>query len=123
MLETNSGSFISLESENGQFTRLYMSYAICVEGFRTACRPLIFLDDIFLKDCYKSTLLAATAYDRDNGLFPLAFCVCDIENENNWDLFIRGLRQMLYEVPDPYASPHQLVFTSDANKGLATTLE
>ena len=69
------------------------------------------------------TLLEATAYNGDNGLFSLAFCVYDIENDNNWNWIIRGLRQMLYEVPDPYAPPHHLVFISDTDKGLTTTLE
>jgi len=42
-----------------------------------------FLDGTFFKDRYKSILLTTTAYDVDNGLFPLAFCMCDIENEEN----------------------------------------
>ena len=29
---------------------------------------------------------------------------------------------MLYEVPEPHASPHQLVFMSDADKGLGSPL-
>ena len=64
MLETNPGSFISLESENDQFTRLYVAYAACLEGFCTACRHLIFFDGNFLKDRYKGTFLAAIAYDE-----------------------------------------------------------
>jgi len=49
--------------------------------------------------------------------------VCDIENEDNWNRFIIGLRKMLYEVPEPYAPPHQLVFMSDADKELGSTIE
>jgi len=30
---------------------------------------------------------------------------------------------MLYEVPEPYAPPHQLLFMSDADKGLEGTIE
>ena len=100
-----------------------VAYATCVEGFRATCKPLILLDGTFLKDHYKGTLLVATTYDWGNGLFLLAFCVCDIENENNWDQFIRVLRQMLYEVPNSYAPPYQLLFKSDADKGLTNTRE
>jgi len=81
------------------------------------------LDGTFFKDRYKDKLLATIAYDSDNGLFPLAFCVCDIENEDNWNWFISGLRKMLYKVPKPYTPPHQLEFMSDANKGLGSTIE
>ena len=42
VLETNLGNFIALEKENGQFARLYIAYAACVEGNLTGCRPLIF---------------------------------------------------------------------------------
>ena len=30
---------------------------------------------------------------------------------------------MLYEVPEPYSPPHQLVFISGANKRLGSTIE
>jgi len=79
----NPGIFISLEIENDWFTWLYIAYGACVVGYLAGCIPLVFLDGTFLKDRYKGTLLAATAYDGDNGLFSLAFCVCDIENKNN----------------------------------------
>ena len=74
--------------------KAHVAYAACIEDFRAACRPLKFLHGTFLKDHYKGTFFVATAYDRDNGLFPLAFCMCDIENENNWDWFIGSLWQM-----------------------------
>lgn len=48
VLETNHGSFISIDVVNGQFKRLYVSYGAWVEGFRAAYRPLLFLDGIFL---------------------------------------------------------------------------
>jgi len=82
-----------------------------------------FLDSTFFKDQYKGTLFAATACDGDNGLFALAYCVCDIENKDNWNWFISGLRKMLYEVPELYAPLHQLVFITDADKGLGSTIE
>jgi len=81
----NPGCFISINVVDGRFIRLFVFYGTCVEGFRTACKPLIFLDGIFLKDRYKDI---ATAYDDNNKLFSLAFCVCDIEDERNWNWFL-----------------------------------
>ena len=63
----------------------------------------------------------ATTYNSNNGLFLLAFYVC--ENEDNWNCFIRGLQKMLSEVPEPYAPPHQLLFMYDADNGLGSTIE
>ena len=83
VLKTNHGSFISIDFGDGWFKRLYVSYGTCIEGFRAACRPLILLDGTFLKDLYKSTFFAATVYNGNNELFPLVFCVCDIEDEGN----------------------------------------
>ena len=81
-----------------------------------------FLDSTFFKDQYKGTLFAATACDGDNGLFALAYCVCDIENKDNWNWFISGLRKMLYEVPELYAPLHQLVFMTVLTRGLEVPL-
>ena len=118
MLETNTTSFICMDSIDGWFKRPYVSYGACVQIFRVACRPLIFLDGTFLNDRYKGTLLVATAYGANNRLFPLAFCVYDTENEGNWDWFLRRLRHMLYEeVAQPYSPSHQLVFISNSKRG------
>ena len=106
----------------GQFTRLYIAYAACIEGYLAGYRPLIFFADTFLKDRSKGTLFTATTYGGDNRLFLLAFCMYDIANEDNWNWFISELRKMLYEVPEPYALPHQLVFMSDTDKGLGSTI-
>jgi len=97
VLETNPSSFISINVANGWFKRLFVSYGAWIEGFRATYRPLMSLHGIFLKDRYKYTLLATTIYDNDNRLFPLDFCVCDIEDEGNWDWFLQRLRKILYE--------------------------
>ncbi|XP_020249209.1 uncharacterized protein LOC109826596 [Asparagus officinalis] len=63
-------------------------------------------------------LLSAIAYDGDQGIFPLAYCICDQENVDNWRWFLQGLWSILYERLDPYNPPHQLVIISDADKGI-----
>jgi len=89
---TNPNSFISIDVVDGWFKRLYVCYGACIEDFRAACRPLLFLNVTFRKDRYN---LASTTYDSNNRLFTLAFCLCDTEDEGNWDWFLRGLRLML----------------------------
>ncbi|XP_020263286.1 uncharacterized protein LOC109839266 [Asparagus officinalis] len=116
--ETNPGSYICIDQNEGRFKRLFICYAACIVGFLNGCRPLLFLDGTFLKDRYKGLLLSAVAYDGDQGIFPLAYCICDQENVDNWRWFLQCLWSILYERPDPYNPPHQLVIISDADKGI-----
>ncbi|XP_020249897.1 uncharacterized protein LOC109827314 [Asparagus officinalis] len=123
VMETNPGSVFTIEQEDTRFKRLFVSYGACIQGFLKGCRPLLFLDGTFLKDRYKGILLGATAYDGNQGIFPLAFCVCDQENEANWSWFIQGLRYILYNRTEPYNPPHPLVILSDADKGIKQSLK
>ncbi|XP_020249093.1 uncharacterized protein LOC109826476 [Asparagus officinalis] len=116
--KTNPGSYIHVEQNEGRFTRLFICYAACINDFLYGCRPLLFLDGTFLKDRFKGILLSAVAYDGNQGIFPLAYCICDQENNVNWKWFLQGLWSILYERPDPYNPPHKLVIISDADKGI-----
>ncbi|XP_020263043.1 uncharacterized protein LOC109839024 [Asparagus officinalis] len=91
--------------------------------FLSGCRPLLFLDGTFLKDRYKGMLLSAIAYDGNQGIFPLAYCICDQENLMNWKWFLQDLWSILYERADPYNPPHQLVIISDADKGIKESVK
>ena len=88
--KTNPGSYIHVEQNEGRFTRLFICYAACINGFLYGCRPLLFLDGTFLKDRFKGILLSAVAYDGNQGIFPLAYCICDQENNVNWKWFLQG---------------------------------
>ncbi|XP_020258763.1 uncharacterized protein LOC109835187 [Asparagus officinalis] len=114
--ETNQGSYVCIEQKEGRFRRLFICYVACIIGFLNGSRPLLFLDETFLKDRYKGMLLNAIVYDGDRGIFPLAYCICDQENVANWRWFLQGLWSILYEKSDPYNPPHQLIIISNADK-------
>ncbi|XP_020263223.1 uncharacterized protein LOC109839203 [Asparagus officinalis] len=116
--KTNSGSYIHVEQHDGRFSKLFICYVVCINGFLNGCRPLIFMDGTFLKGRFKCILLSAVAYDGNQGIFPLAYCICDQENNVNWNWFLQGLWSILYERPDPYNLPYKLVIISDADKGI-----
>ncbi|KAL7199229.1 hypothetical protein ACSBR2_021502 [Camellia fascicularis] len=75
------------------------------------CRPLLFLNATFLKGCFKGFLLAATAKDGNQGLFPLSYAVVDFENTANWSWFLQHLTQVLH-------GDRPLTFVSDRNLDL-----
>ncbi|KAH9751786.1 SWIM-type domain-containing protein [Citrus sinensis] len=71
-----------------------------------------------VKGPYRGVLLSAIALDTDSGIFPLAFCICEVENYDSWGYFL----SLLYEFIG--ADDHRPVtIISDRQKGLLCGLE
>ncbi|RVW77358.1 hypothetical protein CK203_043698 [Vitis vinifera] len=88
IMETNPGSFATFTTkEDSSFHRLFVSFHASLYGFQQGCRPLLFLDSISLKSKYQGTLLAATAADGDDGVFPVAFSVREGLRESIAEIF------------------------------------
>ncbi|XP_054822736.1 uncharacterized protein LOC129321032 [Prosopis cineraria] len=112
MLEANPGSFIKLlTSDDKRFQCLFLSFHASIQGFQAGCRPLLFLDSTSFKSKYHEVLLTATSLDGDDGAFPVALCIVDIENDDNWNWF---LEQLKVAVP----TSKSVTFVSDREKGL-----
>ncbi|XP_028105091.1 uncharacterized protein LOC114304124 [Camellia sinensis] len=105
----NPGSHINIDYDlkTSQFTRLFVAFAVCINGFKYCC-PLLFLDGTFLKGRYNGQLLAATTKDGNQGLFPVAFAIVDSESESNWSWF-------LYELSKVIADDRRMTFVSNRN--------
>ena len=71
--------------------RLYVCFHAQKETWKTTCRPIIGLDGAFLKWDIKGHLLAAVGRDGDNQIVPIACTVVEVENDTNWDWFVRHL--------------------------------
>ncbi|KAL7180306.1 hypothetical protein ACSBR1_043509 [Camellia fascicularis] len=74
---------LDVDKSSGCFRRLFVAFHGCLYGFQF-CRSLLFVDGIFLKGCYKGHLIASISKDGNQGLFPLAFAIVDVENQDNW---------------------------------------
>ncbi|KAH7575486.1 hypothetical protein JRO89_XS02G0121100 [Xanthoceras sorbifolium] len=61
----------------------------------------------------------ATSFDADGGLFPLAFGVVDVENDENWMWFVSELHKALEMNAE---SIPQLTFLFDGQKGVVDTV-
>ncbi|KAL7234162.1 hypothetical protein ACSBR1_017703 [Camellia fascicularis] len=107
VMENNPGSYINIDydDQNNRFIRYFISFKACIDGFNH-CRPLLFLDDMFLKRKFKGNLLAATAKDGSQGLFPLAIAIVDSENTANWSWFLGHLANVIETIPIVFSTAH-----------------
>lgn len=110
--EANPGTFTKLlVGDDRKFQRLFLSFHATIFGFQSGCRPLIFLESIPLKSKYHEILLTATALDGDDGIFPVAFAIVDIEDDDSWHWFLEQLRSAV-------STSRSITFVSDRDKGL-----
>ncbi|CAA0822882.1 Unknown protein [Striga hermonthica] len=119
---TNPGSIASVygNPEDNSFQRLFISFHASIYGFLNACRALLGLDRTYLKSKYLGTLLLATGFDGDGGLFPLAFGVVDEESDENWMWFLSELHGLLEANTE---NMPRLTILSDRQKGIVEGVE
>lgn len=116
IMETNPGSLATFSTrEDSSFHRLFISFGASLHGFKRGCRSLLFLDSIFLKSKYQGSLLAVTAADGDDRVFPVAFAIVDMESDENWCWFLQQLRSALQTC-------HGITFVADREKGLRESI-
>lgn len=70
-----------------QFSSIYISFTAQMEGLLAGCRSLIGVDGTHLKGNYGGILLSAIGLDGNNEIFPIAYAIVSIENEDNWSFF------------------------------------
>ena len=75
-----------------------MALSTCI--FRTSIRPVITIDNTFLKAKYLGTLFVAACNDDNNQIYPLCFRIGDSENDAYWKWFLRKLHEAIGHVDD-----------------------
>ena len=70
------------------FERIYVCLEACKTAFATICRPLIGLNDCFLKGEFGGQLLSVVGKDGNNQMLPIAFSVVESENYSSWKWFV-----------------------------------
>lgn len=120
--KTNPGSHAEVftAGSDSRFQRFFISFYASLHGFLSGCLPVICLGGIQLKSKYLGTLLSATSFDADGGVFPLAFGVVDEENDDSWMWFLLELRKAL-DMSTEKIPP--LTFLSDGQKSIADAVK
>ncbi|XP_062001875.1 uncharacterized protein LOC133719723 [Rosa rugosa] len=84
LLRSNPGSTVEIKTqmdgEVRRFHRMYICLAACKEGWIKGCRPLIGLDGCHIKGQHPGKILCAVGIDANNGIFPVAYSVVEVEN-------------------------------------------
>lgn len=66
-----------------QLNQFYVCFHILRESWLKTCRPIIGLDGCFLKWAIKSEILSAVGRDENNGIYPIAWAVVQVGNNEN----------------------------------------
>ncbi|XP_028098275.1 uncharacterized protein LOC114297988 [Camellia sinensis] len=116
--DCNPGSVFDMkfdiDSKGRHFKCLFFAFEACIYGFKYY-RPMLMLDETFLKGRHKGCLLAATEKDSNQGLYPLCFVIVDSEHYDNWHWFLSKLFVILTPERD-------ITFVIDRHGGLLKAL-
>ncbi|KAH9671748.1 SWIM-type domain-containing protein [Citrus sinensis] len=124
LLNSNPGSTVSIEmdwtggAEFPTFKRLFFCIDSSRRGFFEGCRPFIGVNGCHLKGPYKGVLLTAVSIDANYGIYPLAMCMVDTENNESWLYFLEKLYDQV-----GCNGGEGLCFMSDRQKGILNALE
>ncbi|XP_062112870.1 uncharacterized protein LOC133824026 [Humulus lupulus] len=120
---TNKGSTVEFLTESGdngrpRFKRMYICFSGLKEGFSAGCRPVIGLDGCHIKGPHPGQLLTAIGIDANNGMYPVAYAVVEIESKDSWSWFLNCLRNDL-----KIENSNHWTFITDKQKGLKQSLK
>ncbi|XP_052288575.1 uncharacterized protein LOC107177123 [Citrus sinensis] len=124
LLNSNPGSTVSLERDwfGGAEFPIFKRFFICFDssrrGFFEGCRPMIGVDGCHLKGPYRGVLLTAVSIDANYGIYPLAMCVAENENNDSWQYFMDKLYDQV-----GCNGGEGLCFISDRQKGVLNALD
>nr|KYP76401.1 hypothetical protein KK1_020643 [Cajanus cajan] len=66
---------------------MYVCFKGCKESF-LKYRPIIGLDDFFLKSCFGGKILVAIRKDPNDQMIPICFAVIKGETRDSWEWFL-----------------------------------
>ncbi|XP_057811370.1 uncharacterized protein LOC131025588 [Salvia miltiorrhiza] len=117
LTQANPGTVMDFEvDENNRFKHLFLALAASITPFFFSLRPVIVVDGTHLKGKNNGILFVAVTKDANEQVFPLAFGVGPIENDESWKWFLSNVRQT-------FGQPDNLLVVSDAHVSIANAVK
>ncbi|XP_057780071.1 uncharacterized protein LOC130998674 [Salvia miltiorrhiza] len=111
--QANPGTLIDLEvDEKCRFKHLFVALRASISPFYFDLRPVIVVDGTHLKMKNNGILFIVVAKDGNEQVFPLAFGVGPIENDESWKCFLSHVREGC-------GQPDNLLVVSDVHVSIA----
>ncbi|WRX11670.1 Transposase [Theobroma cacao] len=88
----------------------------CIRGFSAVMRPIVAIDATHLKDRFNGILFVAVCKDANEQIYPLAFGIGHVEDEESWSWFFNQLRRAI-------GCPENAMFISDYHLGIKNVVE
>ncbi|XP_022154346.1 uncharacterized protein LOC111021631 [Momordica charantia] len=103
----NPGTIFHIETKGSlNFKYLFMALGASIRGFQSITRRVIMVDGTHLKGKFRGVLLIGVAMKGNNQIYPLAFAIVDNKSDALWKWFMKNLKDMIGNPPEP-------VFISD----------
>ncbi|KAI9187402.1 hypothetical protein LWI28_027732 [Acer negundo] len=98
--KTNHESTVVIDIELGpadknKFTRIYICFNACKQGWLHRCIKIIGLDACHVKSYHKAQLMSAIGINADNGYYLIAYVVVEKEWHESWSWFLKLLKEDL----------------------------
>ncbi|KAK3205668.1 hypothetical protein Dsin_019714 [Dipteronia sinensis] len=87
-------------ADDGKFLYFFMSLGASLRGFRRCMHHVIVVDGTHYKGRFGGTMFVATAQDRNEQVYPIAFGYGDSENNLSWEWFLDCLKGVLGHIDD-----------------------
>ncbi|XP_057770877.1 uncharacterized protein LOC130990672 [Salvia miltiorrhiza] len=114
---TKNRSLTDLEIDaSGRFKHLFVALGSCRLAYTMYLRPVIVVDGTHFKGRNKGILFVAVTKDGNEQVFPLAFGVGPIENDESWTRFLSPLKSA-------YGENSEMLIVSDAHVSIANAVK
>ncbi|XP_023761342.1 uncharacterized protein LOC111909797 [Lactuca sativa] len=107
--------YLQIVGDKKHFLRFFILLTTCSKGFLVGCRSYIGLDACHFKGKFNGVLAIATSTDGNNGMFPVAYSVLELENTKSCTWFLKSLEKAI-------GTPNGLVISYDMQKGLEVAI-
>ncbi|XP_022875735.1 uncharacterized protein LOC111394204 [Olea europaea var. sylvestris] len=87
-------------NDDRRFKYLFMALGPSIHGFVNSMRKVISVEGAFLPSRMKGILLVTTSQDANFQIFPLAWGVVDLENDESWTWFFQKLWLIIGDTDD-----------------------